>query len=386
MTLKEILFSLLRAELFGGELSTETREALTSEQLEKLYRITKSQDLAHLVGDALIRGNFLENNKELLQKFIVERRMAFYRREQLNYELKNVGTILEEACVEYLPLKGALLQAYYPEPWMRTSCDIDVLIRKEDVDRSVEKLCANGFKLEGDHYHDMSLYSTNNVHLELHYELIEERDSSAIHTMLADIWQKLLPVEGSVYGRKMSNELFVFYHVAHMAKHFVYGGCGIRPFLDLWIMEKNLPFDREGLKALLKEGGILRFYEYALRLAAHWFANEPADETIEEMENYLLRGGVYGSTENKLSVNREQPKNRFVYVLSCVFLSYENLRRIYPSLERHKWLFPFYQVRRWFRIIFKGVSKNTKHTLKTYGEVTDEQRESVKRLLTTLEL
>ena len=386
MTLKEILFSLLRAELFGAPLPTEIKESLDGEQLEKLYRITKSQDLAHLLGDVLLRENLLSDYKELQQKFIVERRMAFYRREQLNYELKNVCEILESVGVEYLPLKGSILQSYYPEPWMRTSCDIDVLIRQEDVERSVKSLCENGFKVEGDDYHDMSLYSMSNMHLELHYELIEERDSLVIHTRLSDIWSKVLPMENTAYGRTMSNELFLFYHVAHMAKHFVYGGCGIRPFLDLWIMESKLDYNREVLQGLLQEGGIYRFYEYALRLSSHWFAGETVDETSVEMENYLLRGGVYGSTENKISVNRDKPKNKFAYVLSCVFLSYGNLKLIYPSLERHKWLFPFYQVRRWFRIIFKGVSKNAKHTLKSYDEVTDEQRDRVKALLKTLEL
>ena len=190
--------------------------------------------------------------------------MAFHRREQLNYELKNVCEILENVGVEYLPLKGSILQSYYPEPWMRTSCDIDVLVRQEDVERSVKSLCENGFKVEGDHYHDMSLYSMSNVHLELHYELIEERDSLVIHTRLSDIWSKVLPMENTAYGRTMSNELFLFYHVAHMAKHFVYGGCGIRPFLDLWIMENKFDFNRQALQALLKEGGIYRFYIYLL--------------------------------------------------------------------------------------------------------------------------
>ena len=54
-----------------------------------------------------------------------------------------------------------------------------------------------------------------------------------------------------------------FYHIAHMAKHLQQGGCGIRTFIDLWILD-NLPtIDTLKRNDLLKSGGLLQFSQSA---------------------------------------------------------------------------------------------------------------------------
>lgn len=386
MKLKEILFAMLRYEVCGETLSEEVKTACTPEAAESLYKFAKSHDLAHLVGDALVSNGLLPKENELYQKFLQQRRTAVYRCEQLDYELEQICKIFEENKIENLPLKGAILRKYYPETWMRTSCDIDILVRKENLQKGVDVLVKNGYILEGDHYHDISLYSAGGVHLELHYELIEEQDSLIRNKILLDIWGQLHPVIGSIYKKCMSDEMFLFYHIAHMVKHFIYGGCGIRPFLDLWIMERKIPYDKEKLNLLLNEGGVFVFYEKARKLAEYWFSNGITDEVLSEMEDYILNGGVYGSTENKISVKRGKKKSKFSFILSFIFLSYEQLAQIYPSLKGKKILTPFYQVRRWFRILFKGVSKKTKGTLKAYDSVTEDKQERTKKLFDTLEI
>ena len=171
-----------------------------------------------------------------------------------------------------------------------------------------------------------------------------------------------------------------------MAKHFVYGGCGVRPFLDLWIMEREMQCDKEKLHELLNRSNLYVFYTYAKKVANHWFSNEKTEETVLLMENFVLRGGLYGSMENKVSISREKPKSKMRWVLSTIFLPYWNLCQIYPSLEGKKILTPFYQVRRWFRILFKGTSSATKNTLRAYGNVSNEQKQDVQTMLDTLKL
>lgn len=69
--------------------------------------------------------------------------------------------------------------------------------------------------------------------------------------------KKLL--SGSEY--KMSKELFLLYHIYHMAKHFIHGGCGIKPFIDLWIIKNKIGFDGGKAQKMLQESGLLAFYE-----------------------------------------------------------------------------------------------------------------------------
>ena len=90
---------------------------LTDEELAKLYKLSKSHDLAHLVGDALIKNDLIEDG-EIKAKFQKQMMLAVYRYEKINYELGRLRKVLNEAKIPFIPLKGSVLRKYYPEPWM----------------------------------------------------------------------------------------------------------------------------------------------------------------------------------------------------------------------------------------------------------------------------
>ena len=62
----------------------------------------------------------------------------------------------------------------------------------------------------------------------------------------------------------------MFYILAHMSYHLLSGGLGIRPFLDLWLLERRTVFDREKLRTMCGEAGLLPFYETGLQLTKVW--------------------------------------------------------------------------------------------------------------------
>ena len=77
-----------------------------------------------------------------------------------------------------MPLKGSVLRASYPQDWMRTSCDIDILVHREDLERAVELLVEKKqYRREVTNLCDVSLYAPSGVHLELHYDLVLENRS-----------------------------------------------------------------------------------------------------------------------------------------------------------------------------------------------------------------
>ena len=85
-----------------------------------LYKLSKAHDLAHLVGDALIKNDLIGND-EIKEKYQKQVMIAIYRYEKINYELNRLRSALNEARIPFIPLKGSVLRQYYPEPWMRTS-------------------------------------------------------------------------------------------------------------------------------------------------------------------------------------------------------------------------------------------------------------------------
>ena len=126
--LQKVFFSLLAFE-FGKELSTDVKNLITQDMLKPLYAISKKHDLAHLLCDALDKNGFLLDGTEACKYFLQERNIAIYRYEQLEYEYEQICNVFEQNKIEFIPLKGCVIRKFYPEPWMRTSCDIEACRR-----------------------------------------------------------------------------------------------------------------------------------------------------------------------------------------------------------------------------------------------------------------
>ena len=59
---------------------------------------------------------------------------------------------------------------------------------------------------------------------------------------------------------------------------------------------------------------------------------------------------------------------------------------MYPTLQKHKWLLPFFHVRRWCRILFKTGAAKARREMKASQSLSNEQKEKVSDLLKQLEL
>lgn len=363
----------------------KSQYTLTDEELEKLYKLSKSHDLAHLVGDALIKNNFIEDG-EIKAKFQKQIMLAVYRYEKINYELGRLRKVLNEAKIPFIPLKGSVLRRYYPGPWMRTSCDIDVLVHESDLERAVSALTsAAGYKADSKGSHDVGMFSDSGVHMELHYSLIEDKIVGSAADVLRSAWENASPVSDTseyVFG----DDLFFFYHTAHMAKHFVNGGCGIRPFIDIWVLNHHVPFDEGKRKALLAEGGLLTFTKQAETLSEAWLGNGVHTEITRRMQDYLLKGGVYGTTKNRVSVQQVKRGGKFRYAISRIWLPYDTLKFHYPSLVGKRVLLPFYEVRRWFKLLFCGGVKRSVNELRLNSSMTSEVQTKTKEMLHQLRI
>ncbi len=378
-TVEKVFFALIRFEINGDELCDEIKNLITLEMLPALFKLSKRHDLAHLIGDALDKNGLLPDSAEAKKRFSQERNMAVYRIEQLRYEYEQTFAILEELQVDYLPLKGTVLRKLYPEDWMRTSADVDVLVHKVDLGKIIAALQEKlEYVQESIGAYDAVVISPTGFHLELHFDLITKYDNETANDLLANVWDYTDRV-GNSYQRIMRDDYFYYYHLAHMARHFIDGGCGVRPYVDLWLLNKKISFDKENRNALLKKGGLLKFAQASEFLSRVWLEDEPHVQESRWLEDYLLNGGVYGNKENKVVIQQGQTGSRFKYIMSRIFMPLEEMQYRYEVLKKHKWLYPFMVVRRCFEVLFKGDSKRIKKELKTSDDISSEkQKESMK--------
>ncbi|MBQ9777538.1 MAG: nucleotidyltransferase family protein, partial [Clostridia bacterium] len=378
MTVEQLLFALLRTELCDAEIDGEVRRAL-ADNGEALFALAKQHDLVPLITDALMKHELLDTNTSVGAMFYKEQMLAFFRHEQMVHEKERIERALADAEIVYLPLKGAVVRAFYPEPWTRTSCDIDILVHEQDLERAIRALEAIGIHARKRNYHDVSLRSESGTHLELHFTIQEAE--TGMDAMLAGVWDFCAPIGEGEYRYAMTPEFFLFHTVAHMAHHFMSGGCGIRPFLDIWVWRKACMPNGTVVKDMCEQGGVWSFYCAARRLIGVWLEQQPHDDLTRRMERYLLQGGAYGSIQAQAAMKQQQKGGKVRYVLSRVFLPYDMLRYYYPVLEKHKWLTPAMQVRRWGRLLRPKRLKRSVQELSANASVTKEQAAKTAELL-----
>lgn len=381
MPVTELLFGLIRYEICGAALP-DGINTLTDETLAELYEIAEKQDIAHLTADALIKNGLIDKNSEIGQKFYRSLVLSVYRYENINAALNDLCAFLEQQKIPFIPLKGAVIRKYYPEEWMRTSTDIDVLVHAEDLEKTLDVLQQNGYTLKCRTSHDVTLNAKNGVHIELHFRLLENFYLENSNHILENPWKFAAPHNGCVFRADLTDEMVYFYHIAHMAKHLVNGGCGIRFFIDTFLLNRE-NCNREKREKLLADGALSVFEQTVTHLTDVWFGGAPHSALSADLENWILSAGIFGDIDNYVAIRRND-SSKFKYVFSRLFLPYNKLKLYYPRLEKYPFLLPFYHIARIIRHIKNGRLKYSSNELKK--SLNDNQNSSPALLLKKLGL
>ena len=378
--LQDVLITSLRCAIFKDR---EKITGLSTDDLSLLFKTAKLHDVANIVADAIDIPT-TEENKPFLDEFNRQKMLAMYRYMQLKNEARNIYAAFDEAKISYMPLKGAVIRKYYEHPQMRTSADIDILVHIEDLDKAVEVLATTlEYSVGKKSRYDVSLHSPSGVHIELHFKLTSEEEK--YDDALSSVWTTAIPDDASSYRFVMSNEMLIAYSVMHTAKHFTTGGCGVRFFLDLFLLDKNLDYNKEALAQILNSCKLYKFYLEMLNLSYVWFGEREHTELTKEMQNYIMTSGIFGTLSNEVAISRGQNGNNLKYLIFRFFPPIDKLSISYPKLKNAPLLYPFYVIKRWFRIVFKS-PKHAISELKANSSLSDEKINKISKLFNNLNL
>lgn len=385
MTAFELLCRIIASEVMGEDTLAGLEKELDESTASELYGVAKTFDMTHLCGSAFKKME-LSLPSEILSPFYNEFAVSVFRNRRLCDELKQISELFEKEGIDHIALKGSVVRFLYPEAWMRTSCDIDVLVKKEQLGSARAALEQKlGYKYLTKCSHDISLESATGVHLELHYYLLEDFSSLSHQSkVIGDIWDKVTLAAGKRHTMLMPDADLYFYNLAHMAKHFLAGGCGVKPFVDLWVLENRVDFDSSEREKITNDGGLATFLEAARRLMKVWFFGAEYTEEDRLFEKYILQGGIYGTVENKVRIGLAKKRSRLSYIFSRIFPPYKTMKIVYPTLERRKILLPFYHIRRWCRVLFRGDIKRVKFQISRSSNVDRAEINETEKLLSSL--
>ncbi len=383
----ELLLASVRSALFGQDFTEEQKALYLDDEAKQLFEVAKGHDLAHLLGLALVHNGLITKDHPLFSVCQKAQVVAVYRYEQLNFELQRVADLFEKAEIQFLPLKGSVLRHYYPEPWMRTSSDIDILVREADLERAMELLKTEfGYTEALKTRCDVAFNTPNGQHVELHFDLIDDRFANDAHLILQNVWDYASIKDGYKFWHVLSDDMFYYYHIAHMSKHFEQGGCGIRTFVDLFILDNMREVDKNKREELLARGNMLKFAQGSSALARVWFGGDEHNELTCCMEHYILNGGTFGSYQNRVTVQQQKKGGKKHYALSRIFPDKAFMKRNFTYTEKHGWLLPVAYVHRMFAILFKGNAASSLRELKTNSTVSSEQSDEARQMLDQLGL
>lgn len=380
----KLFMQIIKAEVTGESLREDVIADMTPEMMERLYRISNKHDMAHIIAAFLQKQNMLGEDA-ISKKYSQALYMAVLRYENIRYELERISELFNSEQIAFMPLKGSVIRRFYVEPWLRTSCDIDILIRFEDLDRACE-LLSTRFDYRKDHCSakDVSLFSPSGVHLELHFKMQKKMDT--LGDLLSKVWTYAHPIEEESCQYEMTAEFFLFYIFAHMYRHFSTGGCGMRTFVDIWLLTTHLKYDEVVLQKLCEDGEIWQFVQVARRLIEVWFEGKPYDELSRRMESYVVVGGTYGTSETSMTVKKTETPGRVKYLLKRIFMGYKSLCTLYPRLEQMPILYPYYTIVRWCTVLNADVFNRVTKEAKLNGDIQKEKVDELRDLFNELGL
>ncbi|MFB5189238.1 nucleotidyltransferase family protein [Alicyclobacillus fastidiosus] len=143
----------------------------------------------------------------------------------IKHQQEVIFDALERADIGVIPLKGILFAERYFGHWSaRGSSDIDLLVAKEDVDRTIECLRSLGYsgpaRYNPIHFHCVLWKETNHrempLNVEVHWGLVKERDS---RMNVKDLWKHSVPVHEYQCIRELSVQNAFYAICLHGANH-----------------------------------------------------------------------------------------------------------------------------------------------------------------------
>lgn len=313
-----------------------------SMNLTRLYQISRFHSLAALTYTALESAWDGHPPQDRLPAGWKEARDTAIRNSLLfTAERKALESFCEAEGIWYLPLKGVLLQKEYPGLGLREMADNDILFDANFQEAIHDWFVERGYEVEEyrqtnhDSYHKPPVFN-----FEMHTALFETSDYPEWAAYFQKVAARLQPMEGTRWGRQFTPEDFYLYMLAHMYKHFILGGTGIRSLLDvyLFLQTHGKELNQEYLRREWDQLNLAMFEEQTRTLAEKIFNGEVSLDSAEaEAVAYYLASGTYGTVHHRVENQLNQMAGTAQTVAGSMKLRY-SICRLFPDRSfMEKW-------------------------------------------------
>ena len=300
----------------------------------------KLEDVPQAVRDELNRAQAFNIYREANQELTVQKLLEDF----------------EKAGIDHMPLKGFIIKHMYPSPELREMCDVDILVRCDQLDAINKVMVDNGFVFQTESAHEY-IYNIGMVNIELHKSLVPNYNHD-LYAYYGDGWKFAHKVEGYAHMYEMIPEDFYVYGIAHAAKHYLNGGLGIRQVADIYVMRHSMPLQCDYIDNQLKSLGLEKFDQIICDLCEMWFSDSLGDADVYQMEVYILNSGTFGTSDMANKSRLYRASQGMTYrgaklnsVKKAIFPAKEQIKKAYPNIG--KMPYPIAIICRWAYLLTK---------------------------------
>ena len=311
---------------------------------------------------------------ENIKKELVD---CYYQTIAINFNKANmfetISQKLSENKIPHMPVKGWYIRTLYPVPELRTFGDIDILINKQDRQKTDEIFTENGYSVK-ENWEPTYSYDKGASRCEVHTELMDTDlgkgeqvityFSDAFETSEKDIGERFSP----------QKDLHLIYLFCHLAKHLYKGGAGIRMYMDiaLFLKANCSTLDFEKIYEDSKKLHLDRFFNIVFSACSEWFeidlpfeTNDIKPDSLDALKKYTFGSDLFGKTRDKsiITLRNDQVGSKGNVLKGTFFPDAKTIEERYKFIKGRKYLLPVAWVARGF-VNLKEIPQKLKYIKK----------------------
>ncbi len=331
------------------------------------------------------QGEFMPYLKQMHQEQIVADL-------NLTFECERMTALLSKRGIRCLPVKGIVTKADYPVAYLRTMTDVDVLCDAENR-LEVEKIfLQNGYEKESVTNKDTAYRKEEILHFEMHTSLLSSE--SPAFDYFSKVWDRVSYKENSSIAQMSLEDIYIFM-LEHLANHVLYGGAGIRMYMDVYVFlqKHQSELDKEYINKILKDISLLSFEKQTHRICENWFSGKEEPDVTSADYWFIINSTTFGrakmsflSDSLRNSKDSTAAKNGVRRIFKKLFPTVSWMKLRYRSVEKAPLLYPVFVPVHWFERLFIRRDVNTSNLSNYFVSAESDEAKALREIYVSLGL